>query len=191
MGVKHTQGFTLMELVIGIIVFAVALVLFMSLIVPQAIRSIEPIYQVRATELGQSLMSEIFSKSFDEASNRVGESELCSSNIVPLCTTSGNLGPEEGGNNRESFDDVDDYHGLSESGGDIKNTLNQSVSLGGANLYEGFSATVTVVYDDNMDGIDDAIVGGSGYIGNTKLITLTITTPSEEAIVFSSFRSNY
>lgn len=190
MGVKAT-GFTLIELVVGIVVFSIALVLFTSLIVPQAVRSIDPIYQVRATELGQSLIGEIASKSFDEESNRVGQSTLCSTNVAPLCTTANNFGAEEGSDNRESFDDVDDYHGLMETGGDIKNTLNENITIGNRNLFEGFSAAVTVVYDDNMDGIDDAINGGGSYIGQTKLITVKITTPNREEIVFSTFRSNF
>jgi hypothetical protein len=42
-----------------------------------------------------------------------------------------------------------------------------------------------------MDGIDDAIAGGSTYIGNTKLIQITITTPSGDPIIFTGLRSNY
>ncbi|GAC18590.1 type IV pilus modification PilV family protein [Paraglaciecola arctica] len=189
--VNKAKGFTLIELVIGMVVFSIALVLFTSLIVPQAIRSVDPIFQVRATELGQSLINEIVSKSFDEASDRVGGSVLCSNTVAPLCTTSNNLGAEEGAVNRENFDDVDDYNNLSESDENIKNTLNESVTLGGVNLYQGFSAAVVVIYDDNMDGIDDAISGGGGYIGRTKLVTVTITTPNDEEIIFSTFRSNY
>jgi MSHA pilin protein MshD len=189
--VNKPKGFTLIELVIGMVVFSIALVLFTSLIVPQAIRSVDPIFQVRATELGQSLINEIVSKSFDEASDRVGGSVLCSSTVAPLCTASNNFGAEEGAANRENFDDVDDYNNLSESDGNIKNTLNESVTLGGVNLYQGFSAAVVVIYDDNMDGIDDAISGGGGYIGRTKLVTVTITTPNNEEIIFSTFRNNY
>jgi MSHA pilin protein MshD len=51
---------------------------------------------------------------------------------------------------------------------------------------------VVVVYDDNMDGIDDAISQSDAtYIGNTKLITVTVTTPNSEEIRFSAFRSNF
>lgn len=191
MRVNKPAGFTLIELVIGIIVFSIALVLFTSLIVPQAIRSVDPIFQVRATELGQSLINEIASKSFDEESDRTGGSTLCSQTVAPLCTTSDDFGAEEGFSNRENFNDVDDYDGLSESDGGIKNTLNEDVTIGDANLYQGFTAAVFVVYDDNMNGVDDALDSGGNYIGKTKLITVTITTPNNENILFSTFRSNY
>jgi MSHA pilin protein MshD len=42
-----------------------------------------------------------------------------------------------------------------------------------------------------MDGINDAIDGGGNYIGKTKLVTVTITTPNNEEILFSTLRSNY
>jgi MSHA pilin protein MshD len=177
---NKASGFTLIELVIGIVVFSIALVLFTSLIVPQAIRSVDPIFQVRASELGQSLMNEITSKSFDEKSDRTGGATLCNA----TCIGSINLGPDDS-ESRTTFDDVDDYHGLNVSNGDIKNSLDETTVLDGSNLYQGFSLHVSVVYDAAMDGTADTVVG------NTKLITVTVTTPNDEDIIFSSFRSNY
>ena len=178
--VNKPKGFTLIELVIGIVVFSIALVLFMSLIVPQAIRSVDPIFQIRASELGESLMNEITSKSFDEKSDRAGGEAHCDA----TCIGDINLGPDEN-ESRTSFDDVDDYHGLNVSNGDIKNSLDETIALNGSFLYQGFSVSVSVVYDAAMDGIADTVVG------NTKLITVTVTTPNDEDIIFSSFRSNY
>jgi MSHA pilin protein MshD len=176
--VNKPAGFTLIELVIGIIVFSIALTLFTSLIVPQAIRSVDPIFQVRATELGQSLINEIASKSFDEKSDRRGAGALCD----PLCIGTINLGPDAG-ESRSNFDDVDDYNGFTmpDTAGNFTNALGEN-SL----LYAGFNAKVTVIYDADMDGgLPD------NNVGNTKLITVTITTPNGEDIVFSTFKSNY
>jgi MSHA pilin protein MshD len=177
---NKASGFTLIELVIGIVVFSIALVLFTSLIVPQAIRSVDPIFQVRAAELGQSLINEITSKSFDEESDRTGGGTPCNA----TCTGTTNLGPDDG-ESRTSFNDVDDYHGLNVSDGNIKNSLNETTILNSNNLYQGFSLNVSVVYDAAMDGTADTVVG------STKLITVTVTTPNDEDIIFSSFRSNY
>jgi MSHA pilin protein MshD len=179
MHVNKSKGFTLIELVIGIIVFSIALVMFTSLIVPQAIKSVDPIFQVRAAELGQSLINEIASKSFDEESARTGGSNFCTTN----CSNIADLGPDD--ETRVSFDDVDDYNGLTVSDAEIKNALDQTTVLAGSNLYQGFSVNVSVVYDADMNGIADTIVG------NTKLITVTVTTPNDEDIIFSTFRSNY
>jgi MSHA pilin protein MshD len=177
---NKASGFTLIELVIGIVVFSIALTLFTSLIVPQAIRSVDPIFQVRAAELGQSLINEITSKSFDEKSDRTGGATICDA----TCIGSINLGPDSG-ESRANFDDVDDYNGLNVSDGNIKNSLNETTILNGSNLYQGFRLKVSVVYDAAMDGTADTVVG------NTKLVTVTVTTPNDEDIIFSSFRSNY
>jgi MSHA pilin protein MshD len=180
MHANKRSGFTLIELVIGIVVFSIALTLFTSLIVPQAIRSVDPIFQVRAAELGQSLINEITSKSFDEKSDRTGGATICDA----TCIGSINLGPDSG-ESRANFDDVDDYDGLNVSDGNIKNSLNETTILNGNNIYQGFSLNVSVVYDAAMDGTADTVAG------NTKLITVTVTTPNDEDIIFSSFRSNY
>lgn len=187
--IQRPTGFTLIELVIGIMVFAIAISLFISLIVPQARQSVDPILQVRATELAQSLMGEIASKSFDENSSRNGGMSRCNENANP-CSTSGVLG-QDGSEARNTYNDVDDYHGLLESGAGIQNSFGSSINLNGELLYEGFKLKVTVFYDDNMDGVDDAIAFGSANIGNSKLITITVTTPTNEDITFSSYRSNY
>jgi MSHA pilin protein MshD len=177
-------GFTLIELVVGIVVFAIALTLFSSLLVPQAIKSIDPIYQVRATELAQSLLNEISAKSFDENSSRSGGLLRCNEVGALPCTAIANLGPDAG-ETRENFNDVDDYHNLSEIDGDILNSLGESISIGGIGLYQGFQANVSVLYDDDVDGIDD------GVIGNRKLIIVSLVTPNDEVIVFSTYRNNY
>jgi MSHA pilin protein MshD len=186
---QESLGFTLIELVIGIVVFAIAISLFLSLIVPQARRSVDPILQIRASELAQSLMSEIASKAFDENSSRNGGTSRCNENANP-CSESSVLG-EDAGETRSTYNDVDDYNGLNESGTAIQNSFGLPIGLVGEPLYEGFSVSVVVFYDNQMLGINDAIAGGSNFIGNTKLIRITVSTPTGENIVFTSYRSNY
>jgi MSHA pilin protein MshD len=182
---KRLQGFTLLELVIGLVVFAIALSLFTSLLVPQARQSAEPILQVRSAELAQSLLNEISSKAFDEFSSRVGGSARCNDGVT-ACSTAGQLGPDNA-ETRTTYNDVDDYHNLNI----IENALGQDISVNGQSLYAGFSLTVRVVYDDDMNGIDDALTTSSAYVGNTKLIEVTVNTPKGDELVFSTFRRNY
>jgi MSHA pilin protein MshD len=178
-------GFTLLELVIGLVVFAIALSLFTSLLVPQARQSAEPILQVRSAELAQSLLSEISNKPFDQFSSRVGGTARCNDGVTP-CSNAGQLGPD-GTETRDIYNDVDDYHNLQI----IENALGQDITLNSQNLYDGFSLAVRVVYDDNMDGIDDALATSSAYVGNTKLIEVKVTTPKGDELIFSTFRRNY
>ena len=187
MHVNNIKGYTLIEQVIGIIVFSIALGLFTSLIVPQAILSVGLVFQVRASELGQSLINEIASKSFDEESDRTGGATLCTSSS---CTAWDNLGAdtmETGTETRSSFDDVDDYNGfeMPDDNGKFSNALGNPLSINGADLYSGFKVRVSVFYDANFDGLNDE------EISSTKLITVTITTPNDEDITFSTYVSNY
>jgi MSHA pilin protein MshD len=181
---KSASGFTLIELVVGMLVFAIALTFFSSLILPQITRSVEPIFQVRATELAQSLTNEISAKAFDEQSSRNGSPLRCGGLGAAVCTEPGKLG-FEGDETRASFNDVDDYHGLNEANGNILNALGATITLDTHNLYQGFSARVSVVYDEDMNGQADNVTGIS------KLITVTITTPNDENLVFATYRSNF
>lgn len=190
----YQQGFTLIEMIVGIVVFAVALTLVTTLIFPQAGRSVDPIMQVRATELAATLMREITSKPFDE---RGDGSIRCNDDLnndgdfedsgESTCTTAAALGPDPGEFRNETatdYDDVDDYNILSASGGEIRNSLGEPLQLSGQNIYEGFSYSVSVTYDGNFDGIPD-------NIQSAKLIRIDITTPGGETLEFATYRSNY
>jgi MSHA pilin protein MshD len=211
---KKQLGFTLIELVIGIIAFAIVITLVTGLIVPQATRSIDPIFQVRATELAQSLMNEINAKAFDEQSDnsngglvRCGESmESIVQNVfgVPVsqlpasinldditpnnnnCTAPEALGPDNEVS-RADYDDVDDFNGLDDGVNNrIVNSLGEEILLGGnIDLYEGFQLQVSVFYDADFDGVRDPVAG------DAKLIIVTVTTPSNETLQFSNYRTNF
>jgi MSHA pilin protein MshD len=179
---KLNLGFTLIELVIGMLVFAIAMTFFIGLIVPQTTRSIDPIFQVRATELAQSLINEISSKSFDEHSSR-NASERCGDGTAPACTLPNALGPDS--ESRSAYNDVDDFNGLDERDGNILSATGGSIGINGRNLYQGFRATISVFYDADLNGAND------GAVGVAKLITVRVTTPNNEELVFSTYRYNY
>jgi len=90
------KGFTLIELIIGIVMLAITLSIITALIAPQAQKSAEPITALRASELGQSLMNEIQSKSFDEHSDRSPPFRRCGEILVgaQACTAPAELGAD-------------------------------------------------------------------------------------------------
>ncbi len=187
MPAKVIKGFTLVELIIGITVFSIIMMVIIGLIGPQSRLSVEPIWQVRASELAQSLMSEINARAFDNNLANSSTGERCNESIP--CTASGNLGPDAG-ESRAQYDDIDDYNGLNESGATILSAQGLPVLYNGESLYTGFSVAVQVYYDDNEDGVNDDAGGSGAVIGNVKRIVITVTTPGGEAITFSSYRWN-
>ncbi|MFT4731837.1 MAG: MSHA pilin protein MshD [Gammaproteobacteria bacterium] len=188
------RAFTLIELIVGIVIFAVAMVFVISVLQPQVKKGIDPIWQVRAASLGQSLSSEIRAKSFDQFSNRVGGMDRCNESVS--CTTSSGLGPDSS-ENRGSFNDVDDYDGLDVTGAAILNSLGLTTNVNGINIYAGFRAQVSVFYDQNLDGINDDDLDQDGsldsgtLVANKKLVTVTITTPGGERITMTSIKGNF
>ncbi|MFA3791468.1 prepilin-type N-terminal cleavage/methylation domain-containing protein [Aliiglaciecola sp. SL4] len=195
---KAQTGFTLIELIIGIVVFAVALTFITSLISPQAGKSVDPIMQVRATELANTIIREISAMSYDENS---GNSIRCNDDLnndgdlddvgESSCTPIESFGPDDSeyrNNTNSNFDDVDDYHGLQQGAGFadavIRNSLGEILLVDGQNLYAGFSVSVSVTYDGDMDGVTDTDQ-------SAKLILVNVTTSGGETIAFSAYRSNY
>lgn len=76
-GPKTQSGFTLIEIIVGIVVLAIALVVITGALGPLYKRSADPWHQVRAAELGHSLLNEIMARSFDENSDRAGSEFRC------------------------------------------------------------------------------------------------------------------
>lgn len=131
------QGFTLVELIIGLVVLGLAVVMLAMLFFPQAQRSAEPILQTRAAGLGQALMLEIMSKSFDQHSDRTGGLLRCGETDAPTCTEPTALGPDSG-ETRALFNDVDDYHGLNSIDDPLSDALGQAISVASHNVAQGF-----------------------------------------------------
>ncbi len=169
------KGYTLIELVIGFTVLAVALGVVLMGMLPREKQSADLIHMIRAAELGQSLMNEITAKPFDELT-MAGSLTRCNEEPAFPCTSPGNLGTD-GESTRSQFNDVDDYDGLSLIGD----------SLG--DLYKDFTVSVQVFYDNNYDGIENTSFNVDDPLA--KLITITVTTPLGTPVTFSSYRANY
>lgn len=76
------------------------------------------------------------------------------------------------GESRDAFNDVDDYHGLDQD--DMMLDSSQTY----AQAYPNYEIQVSVTY---LDSVTKA----------QKLITVDVTTPSNEVITYQTVRSNY
>lgn len=164
---KPQQGFTLIELVIGMLIIGIAIVMLTSMLFPQADRAASTLHRVRSAELAHSVMNEIWGKRYDQNTNANGGTPACDSPLGSNCSTS--LGPEFG-ESRNNFNDVDDYNGLNETATMLNSTQTY------VNAYPNYHLSVTVAY---------------GTVSNTKLVTINVTTPDNEVITYNMVRSNY
>ncbi|MFB2685520.1 prepilin-type N-terminal cleavage/methylation domain-containing protein [Shewanella mangrovisoli] len=164
---KPQQGFTLIELVVGMLVIAIAIVMLSSMLFPQADRAAKTLHRVKSAELAHSVMNEIWGKRYDQNTNANGGVPACGSPLGSSCSAV--LGPETS-EGRNDFNDVDDYHGLTQN----VTMLNSSQTY--AQAYPNYQLSVSVAY---------------GTAPNTKLVTINVTTPDNEVITYNLVRSNY
>jgi len=178
---RGDRGFTLVELVVGIVVLAVAMMIMTTMLVSQSQHALEPLYRLRASQLGQGIMQNILTRSYDENSDHNGGFYRCGElwEIDTLnhdCSTGAELGLDGGevASDHQNFNDVDDF---------ITNDFEPAVSYGdvlGDDLstqYNNYAIKIEV----KLDTLNS----------NHKQIAVTIQTPSNEEIRFSALKGNY
>jgi len=180
------KGFTLIETIIGIVVLSISFTVLTSLIYPISEQSAEQLHQVKAAELAQSMLNEIQNKAFDENSDMAGGLLRCGETAAPNCSTS--MGPDTVLTNTETratFNDVDDYNNLVYNAGEIENS--QGLLL---DLYAGYAMSIRVCNDADYSGpnCDGAL---DSNISSVKLIIVTIITPMDFSLHFSTYRANF
>jgi MSHA pilin protein MshD len=176
------KGFTLIELIVGIVVLSITYAVLTSLIYPMASQSAAQVHQIRAAELGQSMINEILGKAFDENSDMSGGFVRCGEISALSCTASSNLGAEPG-EQRNNFDDVDDYNSIN-FGDEIVNSSGNSL----ADIYMGFNMNVSVINDSDYSGEYQSATDNEK---TAKLITITVRSPQNDDYVFSVYKANF
>lgn len=174
--INKNAGFTLVEIIVGIVVLGIALTIMTTLLFPQARQSVEPIFQVRAAELGQSLLDEIMGKSFNAASDRSGGRLRCDEDDADPCEPIPSC-PAGSGLDREEFVSVGDYNCYTA----FETALGEDVS----GAYANFELSVSVYFSD-AQGNPDATIPR-----RFKTVLVTVTTPTGQAFDFSAIRGNF
>jgi len=98
---KTTKSITLIELVIAIVVFAVAIPPLLGMVSDVVRKHTQGETVYKATVLGRDLLEEILTKRFDEKTTKTGGEWST-------------IGPDAGETDVSDYDDVDDYDGLNE-----------------------------------------------------------------------------
>lgn len=169
---RSQKAFTLVELVVGIVIMAIALTLVTSVFFGNPGRAVEPMMQARAAAFGQALMEEILAKAFDE-NTPAGGQPVCSA-ATTACTAEADFGPDGASESRSRYDDVDDF---SDCGNRKPFTMISGDPAGGFDAR--FEVAICVTYDPAP---------------NRKRIALTVYAPTgggETAIDFVAYRGNF
>jgi MSHA pilin protein MshD len=161
---RATQdGATLIELVITIVIISVAIAGVVGAFSLITGRSADPLNQTRAVKLAQLYMDEILTQKYDDQTPQGG---------FPKFSGACSIGPE--GEGRTTFDDVDDYHGLSGA---------PSTATGAAlSGYDGFSISIAVACAGTEVGLPAS---------EAKRIDLDIAAPGNQSFSFTAYRTNF
>jgi len=164
----------LIEIIIGIVALSISMAIIFSLIVPVEQQSADQVHQIKAAELGQSMLDEILARAYDQNSDMSGGVWRCNETGRPACTPAVNFGADAGETDRSLYNDVDDYQGFNQ----LVNATNNNLDAG----YNSFQLAVAVSYDGVTLGLTNNLA---------KRITVTITTPLGTAIEFTGYKSNF
>ena len=117
----NRKGFTLVELVVGIIVLGIVVAGVIPILGSMEVKSVEPLFQVKADLLAHRIYNQIRQRDFDENSDHSGGECRCGENIshygvsvcnLKDCTVASDFGPdgdEKINLKQEFFNDVDDF----------------------------------------------------------------------------------
>ncbi len=181
----NKRGFTLVELVVGIVVLAIAMIIMNTLLISQSKDALEPLYRLRASQLGQGIMQDVLARAYDEQSDHNGGLYRCSEvwdsdNILHPCTTLAGFGVDhesgESEGEHQNFNDVDDFitDGF-QPASDYGDILGDDLS----SQYNNYYIDIAVEFFNINNGND------------SKKIIITIKTPSNEELRFSALKGNY
>ncbi|MFM5628642.1 prepilin-type N-terminal cleavage/methylation domain-containing protein [Aeromonas veronii] len=184
------RGFTLIELIVGIVLLAVALTGILGLLINQAPQAVDPVQQVRAAQLAQRLSGEILQKSFDEHSDHNGGRYRCGEQVagVTISPCSSSYGPDGTGESEPyTYNDVDDFD-TAGSWQQASRFTQTSWVTNNDDEYRNYQVRIAVSAADFSDGSFKSCVATCS-VG--KRIDLQIKLPDESVLDFSFYRGNY
>ncbi len=153
-------GVSLIEAVLFIVVVSVALVVVLKAFDIANQGSADPVLRRQSLAIAQSLLDEIVAKPFGNADTDD--------------VTQGAFAGPYTSENRQRFDDVDDYNGFSMNG--IRSLDN--TALTGLDQYQAAVVVAAAAFG--------SVPSTAGY-----LVTVTVTDPSGAQLALDGYRANY
>lgn len=140
------HALTLLEGLIASVILTMVVVAVSQAILAGQMQTADALHRTRAVELAEAMMDEILRLPYDDPDG------------------SSNPGPDGGEYARNTYDNLDDYHGFSESAGNLRDVAGMAYET----TYDDFARSVAVVAgSETVAGFGPAIAG--------VLITVTVT----------------
>lgn len=165
----HSQGTTLVELVVTIMVVSIALAGVLAVIEINARTSADPMVQHQSIAIAEAYLEEILTREFTDPDGLGGET-------------------------RPNYDNVSDYHGLANNG--CTSTTAACPALGSCvcdqngspiDGLQGYAVNVSVLSED-LAGTPVATTISAAYVWRVQI---TVTPPLGDPVVIGGYRTNY
>jgi len=158
---RRGLGFTLLELILSITIIGVAVTGVLSVVFVASRHSADPMAQQQAQLIAEAYLDEILIKRFYDPDTN---------NVCPVATET-----------RANFDNVCDYHNLSQT---------PPQDQYGNNTVSGYSVSVTVTPTGASLHTAGNIVDNSSVIRVIQ-VTVTVTGPNNTSVTLNGYRTNY
>lgn len=170
----RARGFTLVEAVLAMVILSIAALAMSQSLGFAFTHSSDGLWQARTVALAEAYLEEAAARRYDEATPPGGVPPCSAATIA--CT---GIGPDAG-ETRATFDDVDDYHGLSEAPPlDAQGNIRTPFASYRVDMSVRY-LTTTEVTALNLDDPTDA-----------KHIAVTIVPPGRSPQTFTALRANF
>ena len=111
--IKKVRGFTLIEIIIGIVVLSIALTGGLSLLISQVDAYRDPLIKEKSVQIAKRVVHEIQIRAYDEKSDIGGGIFRCSETVggisLGYCSEEAEYGTDPGELMLDTLDDVDDF----------------------------------------------------------------------------------
>lgn len=110
--IKKVRGFTLIEIIIGIVVLSIALTGGLSLLISQVDAYRDPLIKEKSVQIAKRVVHEIQIRAYDEKSDIGGGIFRCSETVggtLGVCSAEAEYGTDSGELMLDTLDDVDDF----------------------------------------------------------------------------------
>ena len=108
--IKKVRGFTLIEIIIGIVVLSIALTGILSLLISQVDAYRDPRIKEKSVQIAKRVVHEIQIRAYDEKSDIGGGIFRCSETVGGISRCSAEYGTDDPGELMlDTLDDVDDF----------------------------------------------------------------------------------
>lgn len=111
--IKKVRGFTLIEIIIGIVVLSIALTGGLSLLISQVDAYRDPLIKEKSVQIAKRVVHEIQIRAYDEKSDIGGGIFRCSETVggisLGYCSAKAEYGTDPGELMLDTLDDVDDF----------------------------------------------------------------------------------